>query len=125
VREVGERLLTRGPFAEVREGRQVGIGQAGHARFLVRIARTIAAFACSDKASEGAFSRSVCCISAEPFVASETRSECMAESTGFVSRAHVGQVPKLRLGETHVPTFFLGMREKTLPVVVKIRYARH
>jgi hypothetical protein len=39
--------------------------------------------------------------------------------------AHVGQGPKLCLGEMHVPKDFLFMREKTLPVVVKIRYARH
>ena len=66
-----------------------------------------------------------CGIPAGASVAPGTRGSRVADEQASAFAAHVGQVPKLCLGETHVPTFFLVMREKTLPVVVKIRYARH
>jgi hypothetical protein len=66
-----------------------------------------------------------CGIPAEASVASGTRVSAVADETKSAFAAQVGNVPKLRLGETHVPTDFHFMREKTLPVVVKIRYARH
>jgi len=64
-------------------------------------------------------------IPAGAFVALETRLSCMADEPQTVLKARRGHVPKLRLGETHVPVDFLLRREKTLPVVVKIGYARH
>ncbi len=41
------------------------------------------------------------------------------------ARARTAFLPKLRLGETHVPVVVLTGGKKLLPVVVDLRYARH
>jgi hypothetical protein len=67
----------------------------------------------------------VCDISAERIVTTKQQSagsNCNEEAVSVASHLHA---PKLCLGETHVPLDFLSGREKMLPVVVKIRYARY
>ena len=66
-----------------------------------------------------------CDIYAEPNVAWQSQwagTICSPEVDAAVLRLHA---PKLRLGETHVPLSFLARREKTLPIVVEIGYARY
>jgi hypothetical protein len=71
------------------------------------------------------FGTCVCDISAERFVTTKQQSAGSNRNEEVVSFASWSHAPKLRLGETHVPLDFLPRREKTLPVVGKIRYARH
>jgi hypothetical protein len=66
-----------------------------------------------------------CDISAKPFVTNKQRSAGSNHPTEIDSFASCRHVPKLCLGETHVPQEFLARREKTFPMVVKIRYARY
>ncbi len=66
-----------------------------------------------------------CDIYAEPNVAWQSQlaeTNFSPEADAAVLRLHA---PKLRLGETHVPLSFLARRAKTLPIVVKIGYARY
>jgi hypothetical protein len=66
-----------------------------------------------------------CDIYAEPNVAWQSQlaeTICSPEVDAAVLRLYA---PKLRLGETHVPLSFLARRAKTLPIVVKIGYARY
>jgi len=64
-------------------------------------------------------------ISAEQFVAKQSQVAGANRNKEAISRASCSHAPKLRLGETHVPVDFLARREKKLPVVVMIRYARY
>jgi len=66
-----------------------------------------------------------CDISAERFVTRQPQSASFAHNTEAAFAVSHSHAPKLRLGETHVPVNFLARGEKTLPVVVKIGYARY
>ncbi len=67
----------------------------------------------------------VCDISAEQFVTQQAQSATFTHNTEAAFAVSHLNAPKLRLGETHVPVNVLAIRDKKLPVVVKIGYARY
>jgi hypothetical protein len=68
---------------------------------------------------------SACDIYADAFVTYPQQRASGIQREEAIQRASCSHAPKLRLGETHVPLGFLARREKTLPIVVKIGYARY
>jgi len=67
----------------------------------------------------------ICDISAKQFVTQQPQSASFNHNKEAAFAVSHLNAPKLRLGETHVPVNFLAGGEKTLPVVVKIGYARY